>query len=269
MADRSAWDAHFGSGLKGPYDFTIYMAQFTTDLRYNNGNSYVLLLTGVDEDGEDAEEMLAVGADWESLDGGITLSHPKNLKIINQSSTYAKWCNNAGAACGDNPFLDDKDPLDSRIWVNTKWHLEEKQVNPGWFNKQTNEQVQPRSRLVPVEFLGVVEDDGSVAAVASPPVQREVPSVAQEPSKPSAADLIAAARAQAAQANSAPDLTAPAPTPNGDSPLVTVLTNIANTNDYETFIGLALANDEVLADDVLVESLVDSGPNGFYATHRS
>ena len=256
MADRSQWDSHFGSGLKEEYDFTIYTASFTTDLRYNNGNSYVLLLVGVDEEGEPTEEMLSVGADWESIDGGRTLTHPRKAGSINRNSAYGKWCAFAAEACekSNSDFIFDKDPKDAFIWVNTKWRLKEKKVGEEFTNKQTNEKVAARFRLVPDEFLGVEADDAPVSASQSP---SPAPVASSPAPKTDPAAVVAASRLRAAQA-------ATATSPVRDR----LLAMVASSPDFDTFLAAATADDEVLADDVLVESLVDSGPSGFYAQNK-
>ena len=46
-----------------------------------NGEQYLLILVGEDDEGEEAREMFSVGKDWESLDGGKTLTYPASRNI--------------------------------------------------------------------------------------------------------------------------------------------------------------------------------------------
>lgn len=261
MTDLSNWNSYFGSGLKSEGEFTIYSAIFTTDASYMNGEQYVLLLVGMDEDGADSQEMLSVGADWESLDGGATLSHPRKSGTINRNSTYGKWCAYAAEACeksGTN-YIMDKNPLNASTWINTKWALKEKLANNA-FKTRSGEEVAARYRLFPDEFLGLDADDGSVGqpgVVSPPPVVAQVPS--KPPSAPSARTRLAAAASapQAASANGA--------TPASSTDQLQVM---AQTMEYSEFINAVMAMDDVVADDDLVEQLLDQSPSGFYSSAR-
>lgn len=241
MATRADWDAQFGSGLRTEYDFTIYAATFGTDLAYNNGETYLLILTGVDEDNAESTEMLSLGDGWESKDGGFTVAHEKKA-IVNKQSAYGKWCAFA-ADCKGAEFLFDKSPTEAAIWANTKWHLEERVTSEAWTNK-AGETVPARSRLVPVAFLGF---DGEAATVPSPAVK---------PDKK--AQLLAKAAANATAASNG----------SNGSGLESQLIDLAKSNDFNGFMNAALSIPDVLSDDKLAESIIDSGESGFYATHR-
>lgn len=242
MADRSQWDAQFGTGLRSQYDFTIHVATFGTDAAYNNGETYLLILTGEDEDGEVSTEQLSLGEGWESLDGGFTVKHEKKA-VVNKNSVYGKWCAFAADAItqAGSDFLFDKNPLEAAIWAGTKWHLEERVVGEA-FTGRDGTAVPERKRLMPVSFLGM---DGE--APNSPPT----PSVSSKRD-----ELLAKAQA-----------TAPAPT-GGLSPNETLVNIAKESSDFSTFVNSALALDSVISDEALSTSVIDSGPNGFYALNH-
>lgn len=241
MATRADWDAKFGSGLRTEYDFTIYAATFGTDLAYNNGETYLLILTGVDEDGGESTEMLSLGDGWESKDGGFTVVHEKKA-IVNKQSAYGKWCAYA-ADCPGAEFLYDKNPDEAAIWANTKWHLEERETSAAWTNK-AGDTVPARSRLVPVTFLGF---DGEAA---------QSPSPAAKPDRK--AELLAKAAANVTAAS------------NGSVPshVAKAIALVKEHDNYGDFVNAALGDPDILADDKLAESIIDSGASGFYATNR-
>lgn len=257
--DRSQWDAQFGSGTRGPYDLTILMASFTTDARIQDGQQYVLLISGVDENDEPVEEMLSVGANWESFDGGVTITNPSKSATVNKSTNYGQWCQYAAAACeaAGAEWIFSANAHDARIWVGQKFHMEEKQTGEAFFNRKTNEQVAARFRLMPDTYLGV---DGSATPPTPPPTA---------PAEPSPAPTPAPAPSEPAQPATAasPPVAAP-PVATGTSQVIA--SQLAQTSpDYQTFINAALAVDTIATDDVLVPQLLDTSDTGFYATHHT
>lgn len=257
--DRTAWDAQFGSGIRGEYDFTILMAQFTTDARIQDGQQYVLLLSGVDENEEPVEELLTCGANWESLDGGITITNPAKSASINRNTNYGKFCAFAADACikANADWIFTADAKDARIWVGTKWKMTEKQTGEAFINRQTKEEVAARFRLMPDEYLG--RDETATSAT--------VPTAAPAPA-PAPSPAIAAASPVAVPAEPSPPTSAPPATTPGAA--LSIATQLAATStDYATFINAALAVDAIATDDVLVPQLLDSGPTGFYAVNHT
>lgn len=242
MADRSTWDAQFGTGLRSQYDFTIHVATFGTDAAYNNGETYLLILTGEDEDGEVTTEQLSLGEGWETFDGGFTVKHEKKA-IVNKNSVYGKWCAFAADAitAAKSDFLFDKNPLEAAIWAGTKWHLEERVVGEA-FTGRDGTPVPERKRLMPVSFLGMDTDPVISPVAASEPSKRD--------------ELLARANAAA-----------PAPS-NGLSPAETLKVIAQESSDFSTFVNAALALDSVTTDETLAELVIDSGPNGFYTLNH-
>lgn len=261
--DRSKWDAQFGNGAKDPYDFTILMASFTYDARIGNGEQMVCLLSGVDEYDEPQEEMLTVGAGWESTDGGITIHNERKSATVNRSTNYGKWCSFAAEACEavQAQWIFDADAKDARIWVGQKFSLTEKLTGEQFTNKQ-GEVVQARYRLMPDSYLGL---DG--AAVASVPA-------ASAPSAPSPSAAVSASPApsQAVPAGDAIPATAPVASPAPTTPGASrsIASQLAKQHDnYQSFINAALAMDAIATDDVLVTELLDGGDTGFYTLNHS
>lgn len=246
MATRADWDAHFGSGIRSAYEFTIYTATFGTDLAYNNGQTYLLILTGVDEENQPSTEMLSLGTDWTSDDGGFTAVHPKKA-AIDQNSVYGKWCHFAGdAVLGIWEDFWGENPLEAAIWNDTKWKLEEREVGNAFTDRKTGKEVAARTRLVPVAFLGKVSDA---------PVVQMAPTAVVDP-----AALLAQAQAQAMAAANGNGTTL--------SPVELRLVELAKANDFQTFINLALSDPEVVNDDQLGQRVIDQGPSGFYTLYH-
>lgn len=256
--DRSAWDAQFGSGLRSEYDFTILMATFTTDARVADGTTLLMLLSGVDENDEPSEEMLSMGADWETIDGGITARHPRGSATVNRSTNYGQFCAFAADACikaGDvGDWIFSADAKDARIWVGTKWRMKEKKVGEPFFNRRTNTQVEARYRLMPDEYLGRDETAAPIVPPVSPPV-------AVSPPLPP------------------PTPTAAVPTPEiaTEPPLVSsngadsrsIASALAKTHlSYREFLSAALNNPTISVDDGLVPQLLDQSEEGFYAKNK-
>lgn len=267
MATRADWDSHFGSGLREAYDFTILTASFGTDQSYNNGQTYLLILSGMDEAGEESTEMLSCGADWESDDGGFTVHHPKK-KQFDRNSVLGKWCSYAGDAMetSNSDYLFDKNPLEAAIWNDTKWRLEEREVGNAFTDRKTGKEVAARTRLVPVAFLGL---DSSVVGGSSPATPAVAPVAA--PASPAPADMSARRAALAQKAAEAEALKAASnvasngSAPSGGDDLKSLA---VNSPDYASFMDAALAMDSVILDDQLSERVIDSGPNGYYATNH-
>lgn len=238
--------------------FTIHMAYFSTTANYQEGNVIRLYLIGLDEDGEPFTYKMTVGADWSSSDGGKTISHPTKTRI-NRNSTYGHWLNSSMTIPPLVEELSKRDsgngPLSADIWVGLVLKLGSIQVQ---FGKPSTDNP-PRTYLVPVEFLGLADENsqnGVVTAVQSANMQSEQTAPV---SATSAAERVAAARA-AQSAKSAP-LVQTQQLPQ--SPILQQLLALAaNSPNHEAFVNEALVMDEVLADEEL--ALAVATPNGIY-----
>lgn len=237
------------SGLRDDMVFSIHQAYFAPDAEYQGGRVLLLHLIGLDEMEEPNTLKMSVGADWESPDGGTTITHPtKKQQRINGSTIYGHWISHAQEIPELVAELQRRPggPTNANVWTGLIVHLQERDLVFG-------KNIDPQKRLMPTEYFGLLTDavNGNVAPVQTAPLQTAPMGVPQVPvSAPVAAAvdpaaLIAQARAQAAQA------AAPA------SPLYQKYFDLARAADWPTFLATALADPEVLADDELAQQCAD------------
>jgi len=232
------------AGLRDDTIATIQFATFRTDAGYNNGNTLLLVLTLTDENNEVFDQMLSIGADWISSDGGQTVQHAGGKTKFNRGSNYGKWL----AACAELPelqaHLENTGPAsDSHIWDGVKIHLaahEETYTIQG--------ETKTASRLLPDQFLGVEKTTGTSPSLTPPTVQPTIPAVQLTPQQ-----ILANAKSSSSPSAGA---------------FHSQLTELAKSSDtHQDFLQRALAVDGVLADDDLVARLMDE--NDFYKSVRS
>lgn len=238
MPSKEEWlAANLGTGLRTEYDFTIHMATFGTDMSYNNGQSYLLILSGLDEDNTESQEMLSIGEGWESKDGGFTATHEKKA-LFNRNSVYGVWLGYAAEAveAAGQDWIFNKDPRDASMWNGTRWHMEEKVIAEASTWRDGTEHP-ARTRLVPVAFLGF---EGDAPASTLSGVVSEAPVPTQ------------------------------APASNGavvdGSPILLALAKASP--DYQSFVNAAMTNPDVANDEALLQLVIDGSPNGYYSTHH-
>lgn len=226
------------SGLRESMDLTVHLAYFSTSADYQNGNVYLLFLTGEDEEGEPVEVRMSVGADWTSADGGKTITHPTK-KYINRNTIYGHWLTHAIEIPELRAVLAERGgPTVAAIWDNLRLHLDLTEIKFG-------KNLDPQERLMPTSFLGVYEDSGTSSTT---PLTTPTPSPTVSPAAPSPADVVAQAKAKAAAAS------------NGSSPLYTEMVELAKASStYSDFVSAALARDDVLADEELAVQVADEG----------
>ena len=240
-----AWE--LGSGNRSDYDFHIQEAWFAPDAQYQDGNTTLFQIRGVDEDGEEVHEMWNVGKDWMSPDGGKTVVSNRFAKAkIPANSMFGKFIE----ACLEIPGFADVlekrgQPYEAAVWVGILVHLNEKEVS---FGSNLN----PVIKNFPVSYT--IEGGGSPAASARRPATPK-PAAATTTAKP---DLKAMAEAAKAQAAAASQL-------NGTGDLVTQLTHLAKSSaDFQTFIDGATELDGLTDDDELLTLVLDPADGGFY-----
>lgn len=247
------------SGIREDAVMTIVAAYFGTTANYMDGNVTLLVLVGYDENGDEMTEKLSVGADWQTSDGGKTIVHPTKTRV-NKNSIYGHWLQ----SCMEIPeliktLINRGDPKEAAIWSDLILHLKAKEISFG--GSKTG--VESRSRLMPIEYLGISSDAKpqtmqvkAPALVQQAPVQQSLTSAIAPATVMSPADVVAQARAvRAAQAT----------TPS--NPLVARLQDLArNSASHDDFISAAFGIDEVLADDELAAQCADA--NGIYAQVR-
>lgn len=235
------------SGLRDDMVLSITDAYFAPDAEYQGGRVLLLHLIGLDEMQEAQTIKMSVGADWETSDGGVTITHPtKKQQKINASTIYGHWISHAQEIPELVKELQDRPggPLNSKVWEGLIIHLQERDLVFG-------KNIDPQKRLMPTEYFGLLSNTApaTMAPVSAPPVATApplsipaVPPAAAPPTNgaPSAVDTAALiAQARAAQA-------APAPT---GSPLYDKYVTLARSTEWGPFLAAALADPEVLLDD--------------------
>jgi hypothetical protein len=253
-----AWE--LDSGLRDDMVLSIHAAYFAPHADYQEGKQLMLFLIGVDENEEPQELRMSIGADWQTPDGGNTINHPtKRKQHINKSSIFGHWIN----YCFEIPELAQAlisrgGPTDARIWIDLILHLQAKTLSWG-------PNIPDQERLMPTEYFGLTTQlapatvapvQTAPAAPAPPIATAPAPAPAAPPAQPDVvfdpAAALAAAKAAAA------------PQQNG-SPLFQRAVQLAQAaTDFPTFVGAALADTNILADDELALRCADDGAGGIW-----
>jgi hypothetical protein len=240
--------------------FQVHSAYFAPHADYQEGKQLMLWLIGLDETEEPYELRMSIGADWQSPDGGNTITHPtKRKQHINKSSIFGHWI----AYCFEIPELAQTlisrgGPTDARIWIDLTLHLQLKTLSWG-------PNIPDQERLMPTGFMGLTSQlaPGNVPPAApAPPVATAPPApapAAVPPAAPAPTDQVFDPAAALAAARAAA-----APQQNG-SPLFQRAVQLAQAaQDFPTFVGAALADTNILADDELALRCADDGPGGIW-----
>lgn len=258
MADENYDPWKLSSGLRDDMVLSIVASYFATDAEYQGGRQYLLHLIGYDELGEEATLKMSVGADWESSDGGNTITHPtKKQQNINGSTIYGHFLTHALEIPDLVTVLRGRGgPTNAKVWEGLILHLQEREIKFG-------KTIEPQQRLMPTEYFGLVADapNPNNTQAPTPPATQGIPTVPQAPVitpaydppqgvQPAAMDpaaMLAAARAQASQAQ--------APV----NPLYQKYFDLAKTTDWPAFLQAALADNAVLADEELAQQIINQG----------
>ncbi len=221
------WDLPVG-GLLDDVDVTIQCCSFRPDAGYNDGKSLLAVMDMTREDtSEVVQQMYSIGGDWVSADGGVTIQSTKSARARpSRNSNYGRFCE----ACKVIPELfevmSDRGPTtDGRIWDGIRVHLRAFEHNYTFRGEARS-----TTHVLPTDYLGS----------NSAPIQATLPATLPlAPSAPSA--------------------------PGMDPALYARLSVLAKSSgDHTQFLAIATGIPEVMADDQLVQSLMDSGPAGFY-----
>ncbi len=131
-----AWE--LDSGLRDDMVLSIHGAYFAPHAEYQEGKQLMIWLLGTDENDEPAELRMSIGSDWQTPDGGNTITHPtKKKQHINKSCIYGHWI----SYCFEIPdlaktLIERGGPTDARIWVGLIIHLQAKTLVWGGDIKQ-------------------------------------------------------------------------------------------------------------------------------------
>lgn len=181
MVDNNDWGTD--SGLIENYILTVEDAWFTTDARYNNGESLLLkwkgsavdadtgeaLKFGKDEDEDEVEVSFPVGKNWDTNDGGKTAVNEGGKGKFNKNSAYGKIIDRALASKKDGGFdighiLQDRGrPQQADVWKGLKFLMKYEETNYGG-------EIGIKSRLMPVKFEGEADAGVAGSSATSTPV---------------------------------------------------------------------------------------------------
>lgn len=144
-----AWETE--TGLIDDYDFTIEVATFTTDSRYNDGQTLLLKWEGsAVTDGETLEHtvMLPCGNGWESRDAGRTAINDKGKTRFNRSSILGKVVDRCIKELGMADVLIPRgEPTSASTWEGLTFHMKREKISFGG-------EIGDKEREMPTAFLG-------------------------------------------------------------------------------------------------------------------
>lgn len=244
------------SGFKDNFDGLITDAFFTKDQKYNNGETLILDMKILADDGEEVEQIYPCGAEWDSYDNGETAEHPKDTegrpKSFNHNSAVFGLMQHAFEAGAEDELRKRGRPRKAAIWKGLKFHWMVESKKMTIRDRQTGE---PReittTRTYPDKFLGVFDVDGSTAqsgAASTPGSSSPAPPAATTPTPP-------ASSPPASSSNGAFDLS------GHDAAMIAKLKIHAKSKPYSEFLDAALAVDGVTTNDDLLALL---GEESFY-----
>jgi hypothetical protein len=259
------------SGFASEYDIKITDAYFTTDAKYNAGQNLLLCWEGeayepdgtystpmmiTEEDGNIVRPMFPVGAEWTTTDDGKT-AFKAGKTTFNKNSIYGRILARLREIPGGGLLAQQANamgagPRTAAIWVGLKVHLKSEDIEFKGLTTST--------RLMPVEVYGV---EGGVGATAS------APKAAAKPAAAAPEDQVAAKRQAALDRVAAAKAAKAAASTNGKPAHVVALEELAKKSpSHDEFIKPALDIDGVLDDEALVDTLMNEGAEGFFATHH-
>lgn len=253
------------SGLRDDMVISVYDAYFATDAEYQGGRQYLLHLIGTDEKTEPVTLKMSVGADWQSADGGVTITHPtKQKQRINSSTIYGHWITCASEIPELVAELQRRPggPTNAKVWEGLIIHATEREIKFG-------KTIEPQMRLMPAEYFGLIQEVQAPQGIpnvpptplvqpayAPPPAPAYVPPVAPVAAQIGIAPVpvvddgqAALAAARAAAANTAAPV----------NPLYQHYWELAKVTEWGPFLAAALADTNVLQDEELAQQIVNQG----------
>ena len=146
MTNLDAWK--LDSGFETEFTLTIDSAYFAPDANFN-GNT-VLHMIGHKPNGDSRTQIYGIGSDWESNDGGNTVTHPTKTRF-NMSSNYGHFMKAALELPGFEEYAAKTgDPTDARIWVDLTFDLVETEIARSGTSRLTGEPIRPSRVMLPV-----------------------------------------------------------------------------------------------------------------------
>lgn len=154
------------SGFRSDYELTV-TESFWSPPTDKNPN-WSLIWNGVDEDGEEVEKavQLGAGAKWASFDGGESVDHEEGNET--KGGKPRQFHTNSGVGGVIDVFVNEVDeevlekfesPRFSNVWVGTIWYMGE--VTNTFPDRTDKSKMVTIKKVLPVEFRGFVDDDGT------------------------------------------------------------------------------------------------------------
>lgn len=156
------------TGLADDYDGTVLEAWFSSDSRYNNGQTLMMFwkikldrpeLFPMIAEGE-TQERWPCGDGWESVDGGETAEHPGGSeKKFHANSQYGQLIKKAIKDMGIGDILDKRGtPQEAKVWAGLRFHFDRIEKDYKFKDRETGQEVSGTSnKLMPTAYLGTEE----------------------------------------------------------------------------------------------------------------
>jgi hypothetical protein len=266
------WDGE--SGFKDDYSGLIVDSFFTKDSNYNNGETLILKLKIIADDGEEVEQIYPCGADWDSYDNGETAEHPKDRegrpKAFNHNSAIYGLIRHAFEAGAEDTLKQRGRPRKASIWRGLKFHWK---VDTQTFTIKDRKTGEDRTittnRTYPEKFLGVFDVDSGTqeGAPANASTSTPAPQSGAATSTASSEGFDEPTPAPGSQGNNGASGAGATPfdLTGFDPSMIGKLKIHAKSKSYTDFLDAAMAVDGVTTNDQLLDLL---GQEPFYAHLR-
>lgn len=154
------------SGLPDDFDFTCNDAFFEFDSNYNDGQTLVLKLEGVDESNmQETTLMYPTGDGWETPDQGKTAQREDGKKKgFNKNSGIGLLIGAAVETGGGEALKAKGNPMVAAIWKNERFHMKRSEIDYGG-------EIGKKERLLPTAYLGPVGAAPAAAPAPATPAQ--------------------------------------------------------------------------------------------------
>jgi hypothetical protein len=232
---REDWE--LGSGFADDFDFHVERAYFGFRDNYMGGQVPLLIWEGSSPDAEDVTEVaFPIGSGWNVVGNGARIEHESGRKKIIRNSVYGHLINRVVNELKVESVLEGS-PLEAKTWEGYTWHLKREKIEYPGLKRDDKEGV-ATERLMPVALV----KDKTGAKAASKGAQKESAPSANGPVGDGDLDIPAALKAK--------------------------LIALAKKHDRGEFQVKALELDEVVANDALMNAILDDGPAGWWARYH-
>lgn len=182
-----------GTGLKDDFDGTIMDTTMFVKVEGQQNMAFQLQVRA--DDGEEVEQRYGVGGEWMTYDGGKTVEHPKgHNRQFNGQTAYSQLIVNALMTEARELFYaanrnhDNRGPQYAEVWHGLRFHFKIVEVDGQQRIEVSDEAgnktgefewvARKQNRMFPTAFLGIVGQEGTVAAPAVAPATPTTPPAA-------------------------------------------------------------------------------------------